>query len=97
MSLARNIRIHYECKDGIEKSVPRITNWHCEACLTNMVAKMATASMRGSRGGWGSGHHLKNHKVVGLLNNTGPDPLKNHKKNKPASDGLSATRQRKDI
>ena len=69
MSLARNIRIHYECRDGIEKSVPRITNWHCEACLTNMVAKMATASMRRSRGGWGSGHHLKNHKVVGLLNN----------------------------
>ena len=27
----------------------------------------------------GSGHHLKNHKNIGFLSNTGPDPLKNHK------------------
>ena len=26
------IRIHHECEGGIEKSVPRITDWHCEAC-----------------------------------------------------------------
>ena len=26
------IRIHHECKGGIEKSVPRITNWHNKAC-----------------------------------------------------------------
>ena len=25
--------IHHECEGGIEKSVPRITNWHQEACL----------------------------------------------------------------
>ena len=31
------IRIHHECEDGIEKSVPRITNWHHKACrvMTN--------------------------------------------------------------
>ena len=23
-----NIRIHHECEGGIEKSVPRITDWH---------------------------------------------------------------------
>ena len=30
-------RIHHECKGGIEKSVPRITDWHHEACqvMTN--------------------------------------------------------------
>ena len=31
------IRIHHVCEDGIEKSVPRITDWHREACrvMTN--------------------------------------------------------------
>ena len=27
------IRIHHECEGGIEKSAPRITHWHHEACL----------------------------------------------------------------
>ena len=27
-----NIRICHECEDGIEKSVPRITDWNYEAC-----------------------------------------------------------------
>ena len=26
------IRIYHECEGGIEKSVPRITDWHHEAC-----------------------------------------------------------------
>ena len=32
-----NIRIHHECEGGIEKSVPRITVRHHEACrvMTN--------------------------------------------------------------
>ena len=30
--MIRNIRIHHECEGGIEKSVPRITDWHREAC-----------------------------------------------------------------
>ena len=31
------IRVHHECEDGIEKSVPRIIDWHHEACrvMTN--------------------------------------------------------------
>ena len=34
---AGSIRIHHECEDGIEKCVPRITDWHREACrvMTN--------------------------------------------------------------
>ena len=37
-------------------------------------------TMRGSReGGRGPGSPLKNHKNTGLLSNTGPDHLKNHK------------------
>ena len=28
----KHIRIYYECEGGIEKSVPRITDWHHEAC-----------------------------------------------------------------
>ena len=37
--------------------------------------------IRGSRGGGGQGvwTPLKNHNNIGFLNNTGPDPLKNHK------------------
>ena len=35
-------------------------------------------------GGQGSGPPLKNHKNIGFLSNTGPDPLKNHKTTKPA-------------
>ena len=26
------IRLHHSCEGGIEKSVPRITDWHHEAC-----------------------------------------------------------------
>ena len=35
--LNENISICHECEDGIEKSVPRITDWHHEACrvMTN--------------------------------------------------------------
>ena len=42
--------------------------------------------MCGSRGGGTGGpdHPLKNHKNIGFLSNTGPDPLKNHKAAKPA-------------
>ena len=43
--------------------------------------------MRGARGGGQrSGPPLspENHKNIGLLSNTGPDPLKNHKATKPA-------------
>ena len=38
----------------------------------------------GGGGGRGSGPPLKNHKNIGFLSNTGPDPLKNHKATKPA-------------
>ena len=37
-SLRKNIiRIYHECEGGIEKSVPRITDWHHEVCrmMTN--------------------------------------------------------------
>ena len=36
------------------------------------------------KGGQGSVPPLKNHKNIGFLSNTGPDPLKNHKDTKPA-------------
>ena len=37
MRLAQTIRIYQECEGRIEKSVPRIANWHYEACrvMTN--------------------------------------------------------------
>ena len=35
--MSKNIRIYHECEGRIEKSVPRITVWHHEACpvMTN--------------------------------------------------------------
>ena len=36
-------------------------------------------------GGRGSGSPLENHKAIGFLSNTGPDPLENHKNTKEAS------------
>ena len=38
----------------------------------------------GNRGSGPPPHSLKNHKNIGLLSNTVPDPLKNHKATKPA-------------
>ena len=40
----------------------------------------------GGGGGAGCSDLLRNHKNKGSLSNTGPDPLKNHKNTKPASD-----------
>ena len=42
--------------------------------------------MRGGGGGGGGGGRdpPENHKKIGFLSNTGPDPLKNHKATKPA-------------
>ena len=55
--------------------------------------------MRGSRvGDMMSGTPLKNHKSVGFLSNTGPDPLKNDKATEPVFNfGPSSTRQRNAI
>ena len=55
--------------------------------------------MRKSRGGTGGPTStLENHKNIGFLSNTGPDPLKNHKATKPAFNvGLSSARKRNAI
>ena len=29
---SKTISIHHKCEGGIEKSIPRITDWHHEAC-----------------------------------------------------------------
>ena len=50
------------------------------------------------RGAGGPISPLENHKNIGFLSNTGPDPLKNHKATKPAFNvGLSSARQRNAI
>ena len=59
--------------------------------------------MRGTRGGTrGSGPlhppSLENHKAIGFLSNTGPDPLENHNANKPVFNvGQSSDRQQNAI
>ena len=48
-----------------------------------------TNFMRGSRGVGGPDPQTENHKNIGFLSNTGPDPLKNHSVlgyNRPASE-----------
>ena len=54
--------------------------------------------MCGSRGGQGVRNPLKNHKNVGFLSKTDPDPLDNHKATKPAFNvGPLSDRQRNAI
>ena len=60
----------------------------------------ARKCMRRSRGGGGggTGTPLKNHKNIGFLSNTGPDPFENHKATKPAFNvGSSLAHQRNAI
>ena len=59
------------------------------------VLKRTFSHMHGSREGAGGRNPLlKNHKNIGFLSNTGPDPLKNHKAAKPAfNDGPLSARQ----
>ena len=43
-----SIRIHHECEDGIEKSIPRITDWHhlaCQYIVIDFPIHMDTISM----------------------------------------------------
>ena len=37
LNVIGTIRIHHVCEGGLEKSIPRITDWHHEACrvMTN--------------------------------------------------------------
>ena len=60
--------------------------------------------LRGSRGGGGEGRGpdppppLRNHKAIGILSDTGPASLENHKVTKPAFNfGSSSARQRNAI
>ena len=55
--------------------------------------------MRGSRGGGGgSAPFPENHKNIGFLSKSGPDPLKNHKAIKPVFNvGPSSARQQNAI
>ena len=56
---------------------------------------MACADPEGDRG---SGSPLKNHKNIGFLSNTGPDPLEYHKATKSSfNDGPPSTHQRNAI
>ena len=45
---------------------------------------MCSPCMRRSRGGTGSGPPTENHKNIGFLSSTVPDPMKNHQAPKPA-------------
>ena len=38
LMVCKNIIIHRACEGGIEKSIPRMNNWHIKACgvMTNM-------------------------------------------------------------
>ena len=64
-----------------------------------LTALVLCVYMCGSRGrDRGSGLPQKNHKNVGFLSNTGPDPLKKHKAVKPAFNARpSSARQRNTI
>ena len=61
-------------------------------CLINLTVYLCADPEKGGRG---SGPPLENHKAIGFLSNTGPDPIKNHKATKPAFNVWSSSvRQR---
>ena len=63
-----------------------------------MVIMLLLVPRADPEGGRGSGPTLKNHKNIGFISNTGPDPLKNHKGTKPVFNvGHSSARQRNAI
>ena len=68
---------------------------------TVLVAKcvdLDQTAWAGPEGGQGVRTRLENHKNIGFLSNTGPDPLKNYKATKPALNfGLYSVRQRNAI
>ena len=72
-----------------------------ESKILSEPSNTVETDMCGSRGGGGRGSgslHLKNHKNIGFLSNTGLDSLKNQKATKPAFNvGPSSTRQRNTI
>ena len=49
-----DLRIHHECEVGIDKSVPRITNWNHEACqvMANGDAEVQQFSIPFSHNKW---------------------------------------------
>ena len=64
---------------------PFLCQWPTDV-LPNLDDCNQIMSMSGSRGGWQGvwTPRLKNHKHLGFLRNTGPDPVKNRKTTKPA-------------
>ena len=65
--------------------------------MTNYISQKETcADPEGGNGG--SGPHLKKHKNIGFLSNSGPDPLKNYEATEPAFNvGPSSARQQNAI
>ena len=55
-------------------------------CSFNILASCCNCAHARIQRGAGSQdpHHRKNHKFIGFLSNTGPEPLKHHKATKPA-------------
>ena len=65
--------------------------------VSNNLSRSAWADPEGGTGG-PDPHPIKNHKNIGFLCNTRPDPLKNYKATKPAFNvGPSSARQRNAI
>ena len=66
--------------------------------IDQLLVDCKHARIQRGGGGRGSGSPLENHKNIGFLSNTCPDPLKNHKATKPAFNvGPSSARQRNAI
>ena len=94
---------HFSCF----KIGPKMTNEPAHCILipftyhrrSERQEKVSYIHARTHRGwGQGSGHPLKNHKNIGFLSNTSPDPLKNCKATKPAFNvGPSSALQRNAI
>ena len=76
----------------------KLSMFLCITDSTGSIPSRATYADPEGGGGGGGGTPLKNHKNIGLLSNSGPDPLKNYEANEPAFNvGPSSAYQRNAI
>ena len=75
-----NLIVHnpaFTCNPEMSSLVWKPTNWHIQTVkMSGSCPKLRLAHVRIQWGGQGVQTTQKNHKNVGFLSNTGPDPLK---------------------
>ena len=96
-----SVSLYTKCIERLQEMsipVPSASSEDSEETAQIICAVSSEFSLRIQMAVGGPDTPLKNHKNIGFLSNTSPDPLKHHKAIKPAfSAGPSSARQRNTI